>query len=219
MPTSTVMSAMVARDKGERFDAVMADLVRVAAELPWERKSVGTSFLLVGVYFESLVLTDHPIFGALRLRDCVIERLDVSSLDETSESPHFQQSLIGYLDGVSAMPKWLDSKFSGCEIGRFSVATQTTVGIMQLALDRESRIALTILKKIFGQRGSARKEGALSRGLPLTDRPVVPKVLDELVSQGWLVRSTSGNNILFAGVKERRKDALRALDTPAEFKL
>ena len=219
MPTSTVMSAMVARDKGERFDAVMADLVRVAAELPWEKKPVGTSFPLVGVYFESLVLTDHPIFGALRLRDCVIERLDVTSLDETSESPHFQQSLIGYLDGVSAMPKWLAAKFSGCEIGRFSVATQTTVGIMQLALDRESRVALTILKKIFGQRGSARKEGALSRGLPLSDRPVVPKVLDELVSQGWLVRSTSGNNILFVGVKERRKDALHALDTPAEFKL
>lgn len=216
---SMVMSAMVARDKHERFDAVMADLVRVAVELPWENKALGTSFPLVGVYFESLVLTDHPILGALRLRDCVIERLDVNGIDEACAVPHFQQSLIGHLDGVSAMPKWLHPRFADCEIGRYSIATQTTAGIMQLDLDRESRVALTILKKVFGQRGSARKEGALSRGLSLGDRPVVPKVLDELVSQGWLLRESSGNNVVFVGVKDRRKDALRALGAPAEFQL
>lgn len=217
--TATVMSALVAREKHERFDAVMADLVRVATELPWERKRVGSSFLIVGVYFEHLILTDHPVYEVVRFRDCVIEHLDVSGLDEASAVPHFQQALIGLLDGVSAMPPWLTGRFASCEIDRFSVATQTTAGIMQLGLDRESRIALTILKKVFGQRGSARKEGALSRGLALGDRPLVPKVLDELVSQGWLARSSAGNTVLYVGVRERRREALRALESPADFRL
>lgn len=214
-----VMAALVAREKHERFDAVMADLVRVAAELAWDRKQVNSSFLIVGVYFDQLILSDHPVFGATSFRDCVIERLDASGVDESSAIPHFQDALIGLLDGVSAMPKWLESRFTGCEIGRYSTATQTTAGIMQLGIDRESRVALSVLKKVFGQRGSARKEGALSRGLSLGDRSLVPRVLDELVSQGWLVKSASGNNVLYVGVKERRKDARRALDTPADFRL
>lgn len=217
--TSTVMAALVARNKQERFDAVMADLIRVATELAWDDRPVNASFHVTGVYFEQLVLSDHPVYGASTIQDSVIERLDVSGLDETSSVPYFQQDLVGLLDGVSILPKWLEPRFADCEIDRFSIATQTTAGIMQLGIDRDSRIALSILKKVFGQRGSARKEGALSRGLGLADRPFVPKVLDELVSQGWLQKSSSGNNVLFAGAKDRRKDARQALESPAEFTL
>ncbi|QYF96790.1 NACHT domain-containing NTPase [Microbacterium sp. PAMC21962] len=217
--TSTVMAALVARDKQERFDAVMADLIRVATELAWDDRPVNSSFHVAGVYFEQLVLSDHPIYGASTIRDSVIERLDVGGLDETSAVPYFQQDLVGLLDGASILPKWLEPRFSDCEIDRFSIATQTTAGIMQLGIDRDSRIALSILKKVFGQRGSARKEGALSRGLGLAERPFVPKVIEELVSQGWLQKSSSGNNVLYVGVKERRKDALHALESPADFRL
>ncbi|WP_404436930.1 NACHT domain-containing protein [Microbacterium aerolatum] len=217
--STTVLGALVAREKQERFDAVMADLVRVAATLEWDQKRITSTFLVTGVIFEQLIVEDHPIMGATSFQDCVIDRLDVSSIDESSNVPHFERSLIGFLDGVSSLPKWLEGRFGACEINRFSVATQTTSGIMQLGLDRDSRIALSILKKVFGQRGSGRKEGALSRGLSLGDRPHVPKVIDELLSQGWLVRSISGNNVLYLGSKERRKDALRALEVPADFGL
>ncbi|GAA2909983.1 hypothetical protein GCM10017596_08430 [Microbacterium keratanolyticum] len=219
VPSATVLSALVARDKQERFDAVMADLIRVAAELPWENRPVTSSFQISGVYFEQLVLSDHPIFAATTIRDSVIECLDVGGVDEASAVPHFQQDLIGLLDGVTGLPRWLEARFVECEIDRFSIATHTTAGIMQLGIDRDSRIALSILKKVFGQRGSGRKEGALSRGLSLTDRPLVPKVIDELVSQGRLQKSSSGNSILYLGVKSRRKDALQALASPADFRL
>lgn len=217
--TETVLSALVARDKQERFDAVMADLIRVATELSWDNRPITKRFQVTGVYFEQLVLTDHPVLGATTIRDSVIERLDVSGIDESSVLPYFLQDLIGMLDGVAALPKWLESRITECEIDRFSISTQTTAGIMQLNMDRESRVALSILKKVFGQRGSGRKEGALSRGLNLADRPLVPKVIEDLVSQGWLKRSSSGNNVIYLGVKERRKDALAALESPAEFKL
>lgn len=216
---SSAMTALVARDKQKRFDAVTSDLVRIAAELADEGKPVSASFLVTGVYFEQLVVTDHPVFAATSFRDCVIERLDISSLDDVSRAPHFQSTFIGLLDGVSQLPQSLLNHFSDCEIDRFSEATQTTAGIMQLGLDRESRIALSIFRKVYGQSGSARKEGALSRGLNLTDRPSVPKVLSELVSQGWLVKSSAGNTTLYAGTKERRKSALSALESPSDFRL
>nr|WP_246865462.1 NACHT domain-containing protein [Cryobacterium sp. BB307] len=219
LTVGTVIAALAARDKAEQFDAVMADLVRVSTEMPWDDRNMTSTFLITGVYFEQLTLSDHKVLSATTFKDCVIERLDVSGLDDSSSVPHFQQALIGLLDGVASLPAWLEPRLADCEIDRFSTSTQTTAGIMALGIDRESRIALTILKKVFGQRGSARKEGALSRGLSLTDRPVVHRVLDELISQGWIHKSMSGNSPLYVGSKDRRKDAMRVLDTPADFKL
>ncbi|ROS54176.1 NACHT domain-containing protein [Frigoribacterium sp. PhB24] len=219
LSVGTTLAALSAREKASQFDAVMADLIRLAVELPWDGRKLTKSYLVSGVYFEQLVLSDHPLFQVSTLQNCVVERLDLSGLDEGSSIPHFEKALVGFIDGVASLPDWLASHFASCEIDRFSVATQTTAGIMTLGIDRESRIALSILKKIFGQRGSARKEGALSRGLSLSDRPAVPAVVEELISQGWIFRTSSGHETLYAGVKGRRRDANRVLDSPADFKL
>lgn len=219
LSVGTAIAALAAREKADQFDAVMADLIRLAVELPWDDRKLANTYLISGVYFEQLVLSDHPLLKVSTLQNCVIERLDVSGLDEASSVPHFERTLIGFVDGIAALPAWLSTYFANCEIDRFSTATQTTAGIMTLGIDRESRIALSILKKVFSQRGSARKEGALSRGLSLTDRPMVASVVDELISQGWIFKSSSGNSILYAAVKGRRRDANRVLDSPADFKL
>ena len=213
------VAALSARDKAGQFDAVMADLIRLAVELPWDNRKLTKSYLISGVYFEHMVLSDHPIFHATTFQNCVVERLDLSGLDEQSFVPHFEKALVGFMDGVASMPAWLTPHFANCEITRFSVATQTTAGIMALDIDRESRVALSILKKIFGQAGSARKESALSRGLSLSDRPIVSSVIDELISQDWIFRSSSGRENLYAGVKGRRRDANRVLASPTDFKL
>jgi phage gp16-like protein len=90
---------------------------------------------------------------------------------------------------------------------------------MHLSIDRDSRIALTILKKVYGQRGSGRKEGALFRGLNLSDREEVQRVITEMISQGWILRTGNGSNIIYVGLKDRRAAARQALATPSDFKL
>lgn len=219
LSVGATLAALAAREKADQFDAVMADLIRLAVELPWDDRNLTKSYLVSGVYFEHLVLSDHPLFRRTTLQSCVIERLDLTGLDEQSSVPHFEKALVGFVDGVASIPDWLTSRFVNCEIDRFSDATQTTAGIMALSIDRESRIALSILKKIFGQRGSARRESALSRGLNLNDRPLVAGVIEELISQGWIFRSSSGSEPLYAGVKDKRRDVSRVLDSPADFKL
>lgn len=216
---SLVMAALSAREHQEKFDAVNADLLRVATEYFDSEPKRSARFHINGVIFEHLTLSDSRLLGASSFQDCVINRLDVSGLDETSSIPSFRDTLIGYVDGVSFLPEWLSKNFADCEVAHFSAPAMTTSGIMQLSIDRDSRIALSIIKKIFGQRGSGRKEGALSRGLSFSDREAVPGVIDELVSQGWIQRSTSGKNVIYVGLKERRKSALKALEAPAEFQL
>jgi hypothetical protein len=176
------------------------------------------SFLIEGVIFEYLSPDkDHPALAQATLQDCAIDNLDISSLEDADDCPSFQSCIIGYMDGAGAIPQWLVSKFSDCEIERYSDQLQTTAGIMQLTLPAEQRVALTILKKVYSQRGSGRREGAFLRGLDQQSRTLVPAILSALVSDGWLWRSRSCGDAIYLPVKERRRDALRALDRPKEF--
>lgn len=214
-----VIAAMTKREAAGRHDAVLADLIGVVVAMPWERERFQGKFLVSGVAFSNLEIVDHPVIAATTLQDCLIERLDVSSIEDGSPMPQLQSCLVSYLSGVSAVPAWLASNFVKTEVEHFDLASRTTAGILQLKIDRDSRVALTVLKKIFSQRGSARKEGALSRGIDLQDRGVVPSVLAELVSQGWISKEGTGKNTLYVGIRERRRDALQALETPADFRL
>lgn len=214
-----VRAAMTRRQNEGRHDAVLADLIATVVEMPTDRDRGRAQFLVSGVAFEELHIVDHPVIAATTYEDCLIERLDLTAVDEESGLPRFNGCVITFVDGVSALPPWLSDAFVNTEIDHFSTASQTTAGIMQLKLDRESKVALTILKKIFSQRGSARKEGALSRGLALADREIVETVLAELVTQGWIRREVAGGSVLYAGNRDRRRDALQALDAPGDFRL
>lgn len=210
-------AAIVARDNSDNTDAVMADLVRTSIEFPSPGSSLNRSIVISGIYFEALTIPDHPMIGSCTFESCVFEVLDLSGVDESADLPSFQSCVIGKIDGLASIPGWLTPFLSDCEIQEFSKLTQTTAGILQLDMDRERRVAITILKKIFGQRGSSRKESALSRGLSLSDRPLVPEVIDRLIAGGWLARSSAGNSVIYVGVKGRKKDAMHVLESPADF--
>jgi len=218
-PSGVVSAAITKRQKAGKFDAVLADLLTVVAAMPIDGLKIQGNFLIAGVAFDELQIAEHPVYGGTTFQDCLIERLDMSGIDEDSSAPRFKGCIVSHLEGFVGIPEWLKPNFENTEIEHFSTAAQTTSGIMQLKIDRESRVALTVLKKVFSQRGSARKEGALSRGLAPTDRGIVPAVLAELVSKGWIRKEDSGSNVLYVGSKDRRKEALRALEAPTEFRL
>jgi len=66
--------------------------------------------------------------------------------------------------------------------------TGTTSGIMGLSLPLAVRVALTVLKKVYLQAGSGRKESALRRGLDDRARNLVTPVLAALQAEGLVLR-------------------------------
>jgi hypothetical protein len=65
----------------------------------------------------------------------------------------------------------------------FGEAGTTTSGILKLELPIGTRVMLTVLKKLYLQAGSGRKESALYRGLDQRERSMVSSVLGLLRSQ------------------------------------
>ncbi len=66
------------------------------------------------------------------------------------------------------------------------------------------RVALTILKKPYAQRGTGRKESALYRGLDERHRALVPQVLRAIEAGGLAVRTRIGNQVIYLPTKWRR---------------
>lgn len=217
--TKAVLSVATSRQSSNRNDAVLADLLNVASHLRVDEK-VSNTYVVEGVYFRSLApVGGDAISSSTSFQECVFERLDISALEDGQTMPFFQKCLVGLLDGVSSVPSWLAPRFVDTDVEKYSSNSQTTAGILQLKLDPRTKIALTILKKIYGQRGSGRKEGALVRGLDHASRQLVPSVLGQLVSDGWIQKTSAGRNFIYVGTKSRRAAALQALNAPGDFRL
>ncbi len=216
VPAGTVLGAAKRRQDKHQYDAVLADSLRVADHLA--PGTVRQSFIVEGVMIESLTPSDsNTVLPKVSFHDSVIHHLDISSLESQAGCPVFRSCLIGFLDGASSIPASLAENFIDCEFEGFASLSQTTAGIMQLKQSIDTKIALTILKKIYSQRGSGRKENGLSRGLDPAIRGRVPAVLSALQSQGWIHRIVSGREPIYVGIKEQRARALGILEDPNRF--
>ncbi|GAB3645356.1 hypothetical protein GCM10028833_04890 [Glycomyces tarimensis] len=214
------LSVATRRQNANRFDAVLSDMLSSVSALEPETVETGTTFLIEGVIYELLsVNSDDPLSGRISYQDCIIQTLDISMTERGQDFPAFHRCLIGFLDGATSIPSWLDGNFIDCDIEQYSVQSHTTAGILQLNMDPELKVALTILKKIYYQRGSGRKEGALSRGLDQASKDLVPAVIVRLQSAGWIIRSSTRSDVVYRPVKNRYTAALRALEKPGEFRI
>ena len=94
------------------------------------------------------------------------------------------------------------ANFIECDVEQFDATARTTKGILGLAsLSPEQRVALTILKKLYAQRGTGRKESALFRGLDAKHRDVVPAVLDALRAERLAASAKQGSTVIWLPTK------------------
>lgn len=215
-----VLAVATQRQNANKLDAVLADVLRVAEELGGLETATKSSFTVEGVIFDQLTLgADHSIFARVNFVDCVIQVLDMAAVDSVADLSYFRGGIVGHVEGMTALPDWLGSRFTDVDIEQFAIGSHTTSGILQLKLPSDLRIALTILKKVYAQKGSGRKESSLFRGLDSSTKQEVPSVISRLIADGWVSRETFGTTVSYLPVKGKRSAALRALENPAQLSL
>lgn len=201
------------------FDAVLLDAARTADRFnaPFER---GDNILISEAIVSSLQVlgsADHVSNG--QYNDCIIDYLDLTELEDAGTFPTFRSCLIGHIDGWREVPKRYAAHFIDCEVASFSGTFGTTDGLLTAGSTIDDSIALTILKKIYKQKGSGRKLSALSRGLPPHEKGRVGSVLSALESTDLVRRVPKGNIELFVPVPKYRQTVSRILEAPAGFSL
>ena len=202
------------------FDAVLFDCVQtgIAAgtKLPPELAP-----FFSGVLIGNLVLNGQSmrLESAATYKDCVIEILDVSNVEDSDSIPTFQDCLIERIDGWSAIPPGFSSNFETAEVGTLSAHSSTTAGLAALTIPAIDRVALVVLRKVYAQAGSGRKASALARGLPLADRALVQESVTRLISLGYLASAAGKTESLVIPIRDRRSRVLEILGSPNGFRL
>lgn len=211
--------ALSARLNGQLYDAVMYDVCAVSTEAgATPGRSTGTAFIADATIPRIYLDGSDSALSSATFKGCVVDVLDVGDLDDPSKVPAFNGCLIDQLVGWSEVPTVALGKFSGDTlIEHFSSRAETTSSIMSLSLGVRQRVALSILKKVYLQAGSARRASALSRGLPLDSRKHVDQVVSDLVSAGLLVRSAGKGDQLVSGVRTQRSVVQEITSTPARI--
>ena len=204
-----------ALEQAQRHDAeqMTVDLVRLLQE-------VGFNLLhevkIRGSWIRELELdAAGPDLSKLWFEDCFFDVLEIDPQVDVEKMPFFRECYISELEGRVSRRDLPKAKFDDeCEIVKFSETAETTAEVLTLDLPLGTRVCLTILRKLYMQRGSGRKENALYRGLDDRARRLVSEVLRVLQSEGLAIPDRSRSNVIWRPDRSSRSRVGRMTNAP-----
>lgn len=208
-----VFSAIGRYKRRGTSDAIIADIVRVATRLWPDFVPVDEVSIHEVEIHELSFNSDAERYDWLSFYDCLISELNVSD-HSGYPLPLFQDCMFGRVIGATGETALPDGQFLNCQFDQFDVQTLTTSGILSLQLDPIDKVILTILKKIYAQRGSGRVEGALYRSLDAKHKSLVPDAIVHLIASELIAPARSGGRKVYLPVRGMSSRARRILQAP-----
>lgn len=150
----------------------------------------------------------------VRFQGAVIHHLTLELPVDASSCPTFTNCLFETVEGCASEDDLPADRFSGCSFEKFDSAASTTSALLSLNLPPATRVGLTILKKLFVQRGSGRLDSALRRGLDEKDRKYVNDALKVFESNGLIFPSRTGNRKSWLPANSERGRITAILQSP-----
>jgi hypothetical protein len=195
-----VNSAASRLQKKGASDSLVLDLVRLGIELG---SSKPTGFEFRDLIIDKFAFDDATDdLGGLIFRDCVIEVLDLTEYDGSSDLPYFVDCAFGVVAGAGGVNGLPQGHFTNCTYDEFDPSSRTTRGILAMpGLSPRQKVLVSILKKTYAQAGSGRREGALHRGLDDALKRHVPDVLALLIARNLLIRGKVSKNMVYFPIR------------------
>lgn len=205
--TSGKMNAVLKRAaEVEDLTFLVVDLARVTME---DGCSIDIPLQIKDMFIPSLELYQEiKDCSRLRFRDCYFSRIEIDPDVDAAFLPRFEACYVDEIEGRSSRKDLPHEVFDdGCMFDKFSEAPETTNAIGAMDLPLGAKVLLTVLKKIYLQSGSGRKENALYRGLDHHGRRVVAPVLRLLQTEGLISPYRRGGLAMTIWVPDRSKMA------------
>lgn len=152
-------------------------------------------------------------------QDCYFRKVEIDHDVTIRESPRFEQCYFGLIEGrasISDIPEGvIDSR---CEIEAFGDTLETNDAIGETSIPLGSKVLLTVLRKLYTQRGRARQESSLIRGLSNTTRGVVPRILQLLVAERLVLRAPTKGGWVWVPVRAQTDRVRDMIESPTASK-
>lgn len=149
---------------------------------------------------------------------CIINTVELSrsSIDKDKKnSPHFHDCIIDSLEGAISSNDVADGVLTGStSVEKYVAFAATNGAVMKSKLADPMKVLLTILRKLFMQRGAGRQYSALRRGLP----PELVKYVDPIIAQvkakGFAEDVDLDRRTILIPNRSRSADALSIINGP-----
>lgn len=153
---------------------------------------------------------------AVEFQDVLFAVMELPAEMSNAKLPSFVRCYFAYVFGRTRVAELDSAKFRDCDVDHFEDAAHTTNAILRLDLPLGTRVLLTVLRKLYAQKGSGRRESALLRGLDHRAQRLVPEVLLLLRREGFVdVAKMRGSAVLLPARHEKaRQRAFRMLAEP-----
>ncbi len=190
-------SAIVQGDKAVPEHGLAADIVKLIATGLFSPPKEAPKVAIDGVIFDELDLTNSASgLAGVTLRDCMIGTLFLpQDPSEDLTLPMFLRSEIEHIEGRAAARELRPGMFIDCKIAAFSELPSTNAAILDdKSLEPGVKALVTVLRKLFLQKGSGRKENAFFRGVPGLTQKTISAVLDLVAKADYAQRVKRGGS-------------------------
>lgn len=210
------INAALLRAGSDGSNYMVADIVRLLLEMELD---VVNEVWIDGIFVPEIELSEKSDLSKVRFRDCFFFRIELDGAVDSEKVPRFQECFVEELEGRVSEADLPEGKFDkGCVIDKFVKEAKTTADVLTLDLPMGTRVCLTILKKLYEQSGSGRKENALHRGMDSRARRYVPGVLRLLQSERLALPDRSRGTTIWRPDRSQRARVGRMMAAPTTEK-
>ncbi|MEX2978750.1 NACHT domain-containing NTPase [Serratia fonticola] len=192
--SSTFEQLVVVLGKSSGLNALKSDVAAVFCQLPYVPVQ---SFIIEEGIYDGIDLSFEKTnldFNKLIFKNCFFTQLDIDPKCDSLCLPIFNGCIILKMCGRSGFKDLPTENFiNDTDIESFSDSAYTQSSIMSIALSKGEKLTLSVLRKLFVQSLGGRAESALTRGLELNDRQLIPDII-RILHQNGLVSIVNKND-------------------------
>ncbi len=201
------------RQEGLSASAIPADLMQLAMAMDFQiREPIQISKLSI----ERLCIdSNRTDLSNVAFIDCYFNSVEIDSNITSASCPFFQECLIQELDGRTSYSDLPKDRFQELYVERFLSSTGTTSAALDLHIPTGARVLVTILKKLFIQSMSGRKESALFRGLDAEHQAKVNPILSLLQSHALVTKIDRPGEPIWIPTRRHKARVLSVISSPS----
>lgn len=147
--------------------------------------------------------------------DCFFNTVEIGEGVTATRCPTFQGCLIQELEGRVSVNDLPAGRFPDSFVEVYGSSAVTTNAALDLQIPKGAKVLVTVLKKLFVQSLSGRKENALYRGLDATHQSLVEKVMALLQSHSLVTKSERSGDPIWIPVRRLRSRVLAIIASPS----
>lgn len=206
------------RQSGQRtvLAATSADLMSILIDQQVDYK--GEPLRIQDANFETIVVDPELNFSEITLSRCIISTVELgrsSAAKDIRNSLHFHDCVIDRIEGATSERDVPAGVLIGStSVENYAAFTATNDAVMQSTLPDPVKVLLTILRKLFMQRGTGRQYSALRRGLPAGLVKYVDPVVAQVKAEAFAEDIYLDRRTILIPNRSRSADALAIINGP-----